>query len=124
MTRILVISSVLRRNSAMRGGPLMRKIQRSLAVLAISLAGGLAGCGDAQQAQRPAPPPPAVTIAAPVQRTIVDQDEYVVRFVAVESVEVRARVSCYLDRVQFQDGQMVKQGDLLFTIDKRPFQNA
>ena len=40
------------------------------------------------------------------------------------SVEVRARVSGYLDGVHFKDGQMVKQGDLLFTIDKRPFQNA
>ena len=42
----------------------------------------------------------------------------------VDSVEVRARVSGYLDKVHFQDGQMVKQGDLLFTIDKRPFQNT
>ena len=72
----------------------------------------------------PAPPPPAVTVATPVQRTIVDQDEYVGRFVAVDVVEVRARVSGYLDEVHFNDGQIVKQGDLLFTIDKRPFQNA
>ena len=43
---------------------------------------------------------------------------------AVNSVEVRARVSGYLDQIHFRDGQMVKQGDLLFTIDKRPFQNA
>ena len=65
-----------------------------------------------------------MTVAKPVKRTVVDYDEYVGRFVAVDSVEVRARVSGYLDSVHFKDGQMVKQGDLLFTIDKRPFQNA
>jgi membrane fusion protein, multidrug efflux system len=86
----------------------------------ISAAAALAGCSDSQN--QAAPPPPAVTVAKPVQRTIIDQDEYVGRFVAVDSVEVRARVSGYLDRVHFEDGQLVKQGDLLFTIDKRPFQ--
>jgi len=69
-------------------------------------------------------PPPKVTVARPVQRTIVDHDEYVGRFVPVESVEIRARVSGYLAKVHFQDGQYVKQGDILFTIDKRPFQNT
>ena len=58
------------------------------------------------------------------KQTVIDQDEYVGRFVAVDSVEVRARVSGYLEKVHFTDGQLVKQGDLLFTIDKRPFQNA
>src|SRR5207247_10673713 len=101
-----------------------RKLERPLAVLARWLPGSLVGCSDSQQAQRPAPPPPAVTVAVPVQRTIVDQDEYVGRFVPVGTVEVRARVSGYLEQVHFQDGQMVKQGDLLFTIDKRPFQNT
>src|SRR5215467_375038 len=82
----------------------------------------LAGCGEAPK--QAALPPPAVTVAKPVQRTIVDQDEYVGRFVAVDMVEVRARVSGYLEKVHFRDGQLVKQGDLLFSIDKRPFQNA
>jgi RND family efflux transporter MFP subunit len=101
-----------------------RLVQLSPTLLAISLAAALAGCSDSQQAQRPAPPPPAVTVATPVQRTIVDQDEYVGRFVPVDTVELRARVSGYLENVNFQDGQMVKQGDLLFTVDKRPFQNT
>ena len=83
----------------------------------------LAGCGEAPK-QSAAPPPPVVTVAKPVQRTIVDQDEYVGRFVAVDMVEVRARVSGYLEKVHFRDGQTIKQGDLLFSIDKRPFQNA
>ncbi|HWV43637.1 efflux RND transporter periplasmic adaptor subunit [Pseudorhodoplanes sp.] len=82
----------------------------------------LAACGQSQPPA--APPPPAVTVAKPIERGVTDHDEYVGRFVAVDSVEVRARVSGYLDKIHFRDGQMVKQGDLLFTIDKRPFQNT
>jgi len=97
-------------------------IRTSFTAVSLIVAATLAGCGDSHQAA--APPPPAVTVAKPVQRTIVDQDEYVGRFVAVESVEVRARVPGYLEAIHFQDGQMVKAGDLLFTIDRRPFQIA
>ena len=91
-------------------------------LLAPVLALALAACGQSQQPA--APPPPAVTVAKPVQRSVTDLDEYVGRFVAIDSVEIRARVSGYLDQVHFRDGQMVKQGDLLFTIDKRPFENT
>jgi RND family efflux transporter MFP subunit len=96
---------------------------RSTAARAASLAVLLlfAGCSEGARKQTAAPPPPAVTVANPAKRTVVDQDEYVGRFVAIDSVEIRARVSGYLDRIDFTDGQMVKQGDLLFTIDKRPF---
>ncbi|HSV24223.1 MAG TPA: efflux RND transporter periplasmic adaptor subunit [Xanthobacteraceae bacterium] len=82
------------------------------------------GCSESPQKQATVPPPPAVTVAKPAKRVVVDHDEYVGRFVAIDSVEIRARVSGYLDRIDFTDGQMVKQGDLLFTIDKRPFQTA
>lgn len=83
----------------------------------------LAGCGQGSgPPQAVAPPPPKVTVARPAQRTVVDQDEYVGRFQAVESVEVRSRLSGYLSAIHFTDGQMVKKGDLLFTIDRRPFQ--
>ncbi len=96
---------------------------RVLTVVAlIGLAPVLAACDQRQQ--QAAPPPPKVTVAKPIKRTIIDQDEYVGRFVPIDVVEVRARVSGYLDQVHFQDGQIVKQGDLLFTIDKRPFQNT
>ncbi|MCC6779361.1 MAG: efflux RND transporter periplasmic adaptor subunit [Hyphomicrobiales bacterium] len=84
----------------------------------------LAGCGESPRQQQAAPPPPKVTVSKPVVRTIVDQDEYVGRFVPVDIVEVRARVSGYLEKVYFKDGEIVKQGDILFTIDKRPFQNT
>ena len=99
----------------------MRRV-RNIA-LSVTLATLVVGCGQPQQ-QGGAPPPPPVTVATPIKRTVFDFDEYVGRFVAVNSVEVRARVSGYLDGVHFKDGQMVKEGDLLFTIDKRPFQNA
>jgi len=99
----------------------MRTARLAAAVLA--LATFVASCGQGQQQKKAgAPPLPTVTVARPTQRTVFDFDEYVGRFAAVNSVEVRARVSGYLDRLHFKDGQMVKQGDLLFTIDKRPFQ--
>ena len=101
--------------SSIRGG--------SSVVLLGALAALVASCGESQK-QAAAPPPPAVTVAKPVKRTVTDFDEYVGRFTAINSVEVRARVSGYLDGVHFKDGQIVKQGDLLFTIDKRPFQNT
>ena len=95
-----------------------------LQIVALSaLALSVAACGEQKQANQ-GPPPPEVTVALPVKRTVFDYDEYVGRFVAVNSVEIRARVSGYLDKIHFTDGQMVKQGDLLFTIDKRPFENA
>jgi RND family efflux transporter MFP subunit len=98
-------------------------LRRLAAAVLLLLAPLLAGCGQGQQ-QQAAAPPPTVTVAKPAQRTITDQDEYVGRFVAVDAVEVRARVSGYLEKVHFTDGQLVKEGDLLFTIDKRPFQNT
>jgi multidrug efflux system membrane fusion protein len=85
---------------------------------AISLALFLAACG---QGTPPAPLAPAVTVATPVRQKLVDRDEYVGRFVAVDAVEIRARVSGYLEKVHFTDGQLVKAGDLLFTLDQRPF---
>jgi len=92
-------------------------------ILVCALATLVASCGEGQK-QGGAPPPPAVSVAAPIKRAVSDFDEYVGRFAAVNSVEVRARVSGYLEGVHFKDGQIVKQGDLLFTIDKRPFQNT
>src|SRR3569832_82299 len=89
------------------------------------LAGSLAGCSEDKSAAQAGPPPaPQVTVAKPVKKLVTDYDEYVGRFVALDYVEVRARVSGYLDKIHFTDGQMVKVGDPLFTIDRRPFQAA
>jgi RND family efflux transporter MFP subunit len=71
-----------------------------------------------------AAPPPTVTVSKPLQKEIVEWDEYTGQFAAVDYVEVRARVGGYLDSVNFKDGQMVAKGDLLFVIDPRPFEIA
>ncbi|HMB76840.1 MAG TPA: efflux RND transporter periplasmic adaptor subunit [Kiloniellaceae bacterium] len=79
--------------------------------------------GDAAEAPK-APPPPTVTVAKPVVKQIVESDEFVGRFAAVKEVDVRSRVNGYLESVLFEDGQLVAEGDPLFTIDPRPFVTA
>ncbi|TCL65157.1 RND family efflux transporter MFP subunit [Rhizobium sp. BK251] len=74
-------------------------------------------------AQQNAAPPP-VTVAKPVVREVVDNDEFIGRFQAVDEVAVRSRIGGYLQEIHFQDGAMVKSGDLLFVIDQRPFITA
>jgi RND family efflux transporter MFP subunit len=112
--------------TATTGARRARAAALSLMLLLGVLVLGLAGCERPQSTAAKAgpPPPPEVTVAQPVVKAVTDHDEYVGRFVAVDAVEVRARVSGYLDTIHFTDGQMVKQGDLLFTIDRRPFQLA
>jgi RND family efflux transporter MFP subunit len=75
-----------------------------------------------QQASAPPPPPAKVTVSQPVVRDVVEWDEYTGRLEAVESVDIRARVSGYLQSVHFSDGAIVKKGALLFVIDPRPYQ--
>ncbi|MEH3120056.1 MAG: efflux RND transporter periplasmic adaptor subunit [Methylorubrum populi] len=75
-------------------------------------------------AQMPGAPPPGVTVAKPVVKEIVEQNQYTGRFDPIEFVEVRARVTGYLDRILFQDGANVKKGDVLFVIDRRPYKAA
>lgn len=67
-------------------------------------------------------PPPAVTVAHPLERDVIEWAEYTGQFEAVEYVELRARVSGYLTEIHFKDGQTVAKGDLLFVIDPRPFE--
>ena len=90
-------------------------------VVAAYLAGTLAGC-DSKPVSNSSPPPPPVTVALPLQKNITEWDEYTGRFAATAAVEVRARVSGFIDSIKFKDGQIVKQGDLLFVIDPRPYQ--
>jgi len=82
---------------------------------------GIVIAGHPAPAQAPQAPP-AVTVSTPLQKEITEWDEFTGQFAAVDYVEVRARVSGYLTEIHFQDGQIVKQGDLLFVIDPRPYE--
>jgi len=66
--------------------------------------------------------PPAVTVSPPLRKEITEWQEFTGQFEAVDYVEIRARVSGYLTEIHFEDGQTVKQGDLLFVIDPRPYE--
>ena len=98
----------------------------ALGLIALALGWWLLAGGPAEGDQNAmaAPPPPQVTVAAPLQKDIVEWNEYTGQFQAVEEVEIRSRVSGYLDQIHFNDGQIVEAGDLLFTIDPRPFEIA
>ncbi|MCD9032156.1 efflux RND transporter periplasmic adaptor subunit [Luteimonas sp. Y-2-2-4F] len=88
--------------------------------LALLCAALLAACsGHAEPGD--APPPPEVSVAEVVARPVVEWDEYTGRVVAPETVELRPRVSGYVDRVAFEEGDEVRKGDLLFVIDPRPY---
>lgn len=81
---------------------------------------GLLAAAMPARAQQGGGPP--VTVAHPLQATVIDYQEFTGRFEATESVYIQARVSGYLDSIHFVDGQIVAEGDLLYTIDPRPFQ--
>ena len=78
----------------------------------------LAACKDEQRNAYVAPPPPPVTVATPEVRTVTDSIELTGTTQAIATVELVARVQGFLEQVHFQDGQQVKKGDLLFTIQQ------
>src|SRR5262245_12155343 len=104
--------------------PRSRTAMKTTTFLSIALLALAVAACTKSQSKSAAPEPPRVTVANPVVRQVAAHDEYVGRFVAVDSVEVRARVSGYLEAIHFQDGQLVHTGDLLFTVDRRPFETA
>jgi RND family efflux transporter MFP subunit len=80
----------------------------------------LAGCSKSGAPS--APPPPQVSVAQVLEKKVKDWDEFTGRLQAVETVEIRPRVTGYIDKVAFTEGSMVKRGTLLFIIDPRPYQ--
>ncbi|HRY06808.1 MAG TPA: efflux RND transporter periplasmic adaptor subunit [Hyphomicrobiaceae bacterium] len=97
---------------------------RSLWIVATSALALVVGGCDQQKSvsQAKAPPPPTeVTVSRPLVQTISETSDFVGRFVAVDSIEIRARVSGHLEQILFRDGSLVKKGQLLFNIDRRPF---
>ena len=96
------------------------KLYRAVGLLLILL-GFVAGCGK-PVAKNTAASMPTVSVANPIPRMVNEWDEFSGRLASPETVEVRARVSGYINHVHFKEGSEAKQGDLLFTIDQRPYQ--
>lgn len=94
----------------------------TVSVLATALVVGACSAPEAQE--QGGPPPPQVEVAVPLSSQVADWNGYTGRFESVERVEVRARVSGYVKSVNFEDGARVKAGELLFTLDDRPFRAA
>jgi multidrug efflux system membrane fusion protein len=94
-----------------------------LAATLLLVAVALAGCGT-HAATAPAMPAPAVSVAPVLQKAVPQWDDFTGRISAVESVELRARVSGYVERVAYDEGHEVARGDLLFVIDQRPYRTA
>lgn len=120
--RILGVFSMAGPVSSISIGQRTRWALGASAVAGLGLAGVmLANAGQAAQAP---PPPPVVTVAQPLVQSVPQWTEHAGRFAAAADVDVRPRVSGYLQRVMFQEGQVVHQGDLLFVIDPAPFSAA
>src|SRR5215831_2933775 len=88
--------------------------------LVLGLCVVLAGCSGAPSGA-PAPVPVPVTVSRPVEREVTDYADFTARTAAVDSVEVRAHVWGYLDKVNFKEGTLVQKGDILFELDPRPY---
>ena len=90
--------------------------------LLLLLALALAGCREDKKAAAAPQKPAAVDVAIPLKHKITEWEDFTGRFKAVQSVDVRARVTGYLLEKKFKDGQTVEKGDVLYVIDQRPFQ--
>lgn len=100
----------------------MRNLQDKPWFLAFLLI--LTGCNDQQASNGGQPPPPEVSVAQVFSKSVQQWDEYTGRVSAIDTVELRPRVSGYVQRVAYREGQDVKQGDLMFQIDPRPYRAA
>jgi RND family efflux transporter MFP subunit len=89
--------------------------------LALGLCFAATGCAR-KPAETPSAPPLVVSVSRPVERNVTDYVDFTARTAAVDSVEVRAHVWGYLDKVNFKEGDLVKNGDVLFELDPRPYE--
>jgi multidrug efflux system membrane fusion protein len=91
------------------------------AVAMVAIATVLTACSNSQAEAPPPPPPPEVDAAQVVTQSVRQWDAFTGRIAAIGAVDIRPRVSGYIDRIAFKEGDMVKAGDLLFVIDPRPY---
>jgi len=99
-------------------------MRKFLAPLAATAAAALVMASCGKQEGPPQMPPPEVSVATPLRQSVVDWDDFTGRFEAPENVQVRARAGGYLQAAHFREGQFVKKGQLLFTLDPRPAEAA
>jgi multidrug efflux system membrane fusion protein len=90
------------------------------AIAMVVMATVITACNNSK-AEAPPPPPPEVDAAQVVTKSVRQWDEFTGRIAAIGAVDIRPRVSGYIDRIAFKEGDMVKAGDLLFVIDPRPY---
>jgi RND family efflux transporter MFP subunit len=95
-------------------------VTRPWFILAALVTTGTAGC-DQSPPKNAEPPPPEVEVSKPLVREVTDYEEFTGRTDAIDSVQIRARVSGYLTKINFADGDEVKKGQVLFEIDARPY---
>jgi RND family efflux transporter MFP subunit len=107
---------------ARRGGTLL--VLLLLAAAAAALGYRYWGFWQTSETAPTAPPPPTVTVAKPMVKELVEWKDFTGQFQAVDAVDVRARVSGYLESINFTDGQIIKKGDLLFVIEPKPYELA
>lgn len=115
----------MREPAVLRSSPISSSAPRRVALLGLLVAAGawLAGCGDPAEAQGGPPPmAPPVSVAPAVERPVAERDEFTGRLQALETVDIRARIGGTIEKVHFRDGAAVQKGQLLFTIDPRPYQ--
>jgi len=96
----------------------------SFAGLVIVTMVALAGCNQGKSASTAAAQAPEVGVASVISRPVQEWDEFNGRIEAIDNAQVRPRISGYIERIAFKEGDVVKQGDLLFEIDPRPYRNA
>src|SRR4051794_2239051 len=94
---------------------------RGLFGLPAALLLALAGCSHEASTAAAPPPPMPVTVAYPVDEDVTEYSDATGRTAAIDSVDIRARVWGYLDKVNFKEGNLVKKGDILFEIDPRTY---
>ncbi len=101
---------------------IVRTIRLWMAALLPAAAGTIVGCGPPNVFQ--SPPDPEVTVARPIEQSVVDYVEFTGTTMATSKVDLRARVNGYLERIKFEDGARVSEGELLFVIERAPFETA
>src|SRR5258707_8691475 len=100
---------------------LLASLRAGLSAIAmVVMATVITACSNGQ-AEAPPPPPPEVDAAQVVTKSVRQWDEFTGRIAAIGAVDIRPRVSGYIDHIAFKEGDMVKAGDLLFVIDLRPY---